>query len=116
MSEENKFVGIIMPRAIDDCLRIQSLLLGTGKSSLIRKIVAQHAGDNNWTLDSLLDRYATHLYSQWDLRWQDTVPFRDYLNQQRIDLDKKHKLPNRLIKSIAEKCEEQFQVNQSIKK
>lgn len=105
-----------MPESVDDCLRLQALMQDIPKGKLIRNVLMQAIDDNNWTVDNLIDRYSRHLYSQWDLRWRDKYSFDAFLAQARTDLREQNKLPDKLVKSIAEQCREQHRINQFVNK
>ena len=111
----DKFIAFLAPEEIDDCLRLQSLLKDTSKSTLVRGIVARFISNNNWDVEDLTDRYARHLYSQWDTRWREQIKFDQYIRDHKAFL-KKAKLPDRLIKRILELCEEQHSRNLSMTK
>ena len=109
-------IGFLVTEAVDDCLRLQSLLQGTGKGTLVRNIVIVYANDNGWTVEELTERYARHLYSQWELRWQEKIDFRSYMVKSAVDLQERYKLPERLSKRIIELCKEQHEIKQALKK
>lgn len=115
-SKNTKFVGVMLSEAVEDCFRLQALLESDTKSALMRSVLVQHANDNGWTVEKLVERYALHLYSQWNLRWKDKIDFRAYISQSNINLSTKHKLPARLVKQIISLCEEQHRINLSISK
>jgi len=110
---KNEFVGFLVPGALDDVLRLQTLLQSTRKGALIRDILIQYAADNNWSVEDAIERYATHLYSQWNLRWREKMDFRSYMAQSAVNMKDKYKLPTRLSKLILERCKEQHKLNQS---
>ena len=114
--KRRKNSAVWFPEAIDDCLRLQANLQCTHKATLIRSIVTKHANDNEWSVENLTERYAKHLYTQWDLRWKEKIDFRSYMAQSAGDLIEKHRLPNRLSKRIIELCEEQHKMHQLLSK
>jgi len=118
MPQQNnsKQVSLWLTEAVDDCLRIQAILQCSTKSTLIKEMVVQHANDNDWSVDKLTERYAKHLYTQWDLRWREKSDFRSYMTKSAVDLVEKYKLPIRLSTRIIKLCEEQHKRNQLLSK
>jgi hypothetical protein len=103
-----EYIGFLETEEMNECLMLQALLQGTGKSAIIRDIIHEVAVNNGWTVDTLTTRYAKHLHSQWDLRYRDRIPdFKDYLDKEKEHLENEQKLPKQLIKTIIKKCEEQ---------
>lgn len=103
----SEFMGVLLSKPLDNCLRLQSLLQGHSRGKLVRNIVQQYVEDNDWTEENLIERYALHLYNQWYLRYRETQPFNTYIDDSKKDLKLRHKLPENLIKAIIKECEEQ---------
>lgn len=103
----SEFVGLMLPKEVEVCVRLQSLLQGVKKSATIRKIIIKNLDDNGLTVAVLTERYATHLYTQWDLRYKDDSPFEQYIQDQKKYLLDVAKLPSELVDSIILECREQ---------
>ena len=104
---DSTFVGLNVPEAVYDCLRLQSHFQRVGKTVILGGIITQYLDDNDWSVDTLTERYAKNLYLQWDTRWRDSTSFDDYIEQQRKVMRGTFKLPERLITKIIDKCKEQ---------
>lgn len=115
-ARKDRFIGFLLPESVDDCLRLQAIMQEVAKGALIRNILMEHIDNNNWTVDNLIDRYARHLYSQWDLRWRDKYDFNSFIAEAKKNLRTKSKLPEKLIKPIIEQCKEQNRLNQFVNK
>ena len=114
--KNKEFVGFYVSETVNDCLRLQSLLQDLGRVGVLaRKILLDYAIENNWTVDDLVDRYAKVLYGQWDLRYKESTPFKDYLSNARVVMEERNKLPKRLIIAISTRCEELHQNQSAIK-
>ncbi len=111
-----KFVGFLVTEETDDHLRIQALLQGVTRSTLIRDIIQSYIDKSKWDSEDLIERYASYLYNQWDIRWRDTMLFREYLSEQRREMEHKHKLPLRLTMLVVSRCEELHRQTQSPRK
>lgn len=104
-------IGFLVSETIHDLIRLQSLLRGLKKGALIREIIREHAMANRWSVEDMTERYAKHLYSQWDMREKHTHSFGEYMLKVRKDLTAKEKLPKRLIEPILTQCKELHENN-----
>lgn len=105
--ELSEFMGLLLPKQLDNCLRLQALLQGTSRSAMTRKILQETMENNDWDEQNLVARYSQHLYSQWYLRYREATPFPEYLEQTKSKLVLKHKLPKSIIEAIIRECEEE---------
>jgi len=105
--ELSEFMGILLPKQLDNCLRLQALLQGTSRSAMTRKILQETMENNDWDEQNLIARYSQHLYSQWYLRYREATPFSYYLENIKSELKQKHKLPKSIIEAIIRECEEE---------
>ena len=111
MTPEIRHLGLKLPEALDNCLRLQSLIQGRGKSDLVRDIIQQYAEDNNWSEVEMLERFARYLYNQWDLRFRDKMTIEEYVHKRDMNV------PEPLLLVIISKCNEIVnQENQSTTK
>ena len=111
-----KHIGIMVTEGVNDLLCLRSLSQSTPKGTLIREIIITHIEDNNLTIDNLSERYATHMYSHWDLRWRDKMDFKAFMEKSKTDLRVRYKLPDRLIDPIIELCKEQHRIKELLRK
>jgi uncharacterized protein (DUF2249 family) len=93
-----------------------AILQDTPRAVLIRNIIEQHAIDHNLSLEILTDRYAHHLYSQWEFRWRDKYTFSEFMKRTDSDHRGKYKLTKKLNETIIQKCEELHRLRKSAKK
>jgi len=99
------FFGVWLLPEDYNCVRIQALLQGTSRGSLVRYIIRKYIVDNLWTEENLAKRYADHLHADWRLRLKDTTTFDRFLKDVEENLVKET-LPPYLIKAILERCRE----------
>jgi hypothetical protein len=112
MSTTHKeFIGVYIPEAVNDCLRLQSIIESKGKSEILREILETYMKDNSWTVEKLAENLSIHYYSRWYLKHRKNKTFAAYLKDVKIILNTNYKLPDRLIKLILEQCKEQQKKN-----
>jgi hypothetical protein len=104
MSKSN-FIGFLVPEDLDDCLRIQAIVHGEGKGSIIRKIIEEHASANKWSVDMLATEFADILYKRWYLHWKENMNWPAYIKRAETQLKDKNQ-PKHLIDTIIKKCRE----------
>jgi len=104
------FIGVFVSEETDNCLRLVSLLQGVSKSTLVRDILNDQAEDSDWTEPALIERYATIIHLQWDLRYKEKQTFHSYLTTIKGEMQTKNALPEYLQEKILKKCKD---LNQS---
>ena len=114
MEKKRKFVGTEMPEEYSDCLRLESLLQDIAQGALMRNILISWFEDRGWTSEDLVDRFAQHLYSQWNLRFKETVEYHEYIRMTKDDLIKA-KVSINLTQKIAHRCGVLKKENSAIK-
>ncbi|MBN2570511.1 MAG: hypothetical protein JXA68_00165 [Ignavibacteriales bacterium] len=110
--ELTNFVGILLPKELDNILRVQAVLQDTSFSALLRDILQKHAKERDWNSDGLIKKSAIYFSSEWNVRFSDTITFNEYLQRTKYTLEKKYKLPKHLVDNIIQECKEQQKLNQ----
>jgi len=100
------FVGVFVSEELDTQLRLIALLQGVTKSTLVRNILHGKMEDNDWTQDSLIERYATVLWTEWDLKYREMESLSSYLSVISNDLKAKKSVPLHIQAKIMAKCKE----------
>ena len=95
-----------MPKEMNYILRLRAFLQDSSRGALMRRIILDNIEENNFTVENLTERCASHLYHQWYSRYSETVPFETYLKESRTNLMEQN-LPENLITIIITECEEQ---------
>lgn len=101
-----KNIGIQIPEAAHDCLRLQSSISGITISSLLRSIIEDHIDEKGWSVDILVDEYASQIRSRWMLYWREQMNYMAYIRKTEADLSEKKTFPKNLIEMIVRKCRE----------
>ena len=101
-----EFMGTLLTKEVDTCLRLQSLLLGVSRAELVRELITDYIKEYEFTSEKLIERYATYIYSEWELRYKEKYRFKDYLSTHYIPAIRKQNHPEALILQIVKKCEE----------
>lgn len=107
--KQTEFIGFLVPEEIDDMLRLQSVLQGVPKGSLIRHMVETHIELSEWSINDLVDRFSAYHYSKWYTRYRDVKKFENYLFEAEEEMRNVHKLPERLILQTLKRCKEQHE-------
>ena len=107
--KENRteFIGLMVLMETEVCIRLQSLIQGISKSAVVRNLIQEHIDNNKLTIESLSQRYARYLYSQWELRYKELVDFEKYMKETEQTLLTVEKLYPELVDLILAECREQ---------
>lgn len=101
-----EFMGILLTKEIDTCLRLQSLLRGVSRAELIRDLVEEYLKSNQLSSESLLERYAEYIHTEWHFRFREKYTFKEFVRQHYVPAIKKQNHPDELVSLIIKKCEE----------
>ena len=109
--DNTEFIGFLGTQEMDDCLRLLAVMRETRKGPIIREILEYYLLKHNTTVESLTDGYASNLYSRWYTFHREKKNFDAYVKGVKEDLEKRQRLPRRLINEIVKKCKEQQKRN-----
>ena len=106
--KNSEFIGLLVPKETDNCLRLLSAIEDKGQGAVIRDILVEHFDHKyrQWSTDTLVDQLAQQLYSRWYSIYRDKKNLDAYLQGAKENLEIRHKLSKKLIIQISQKCKE----------
>ena len=102
----SEFMGILLTKETDNCLRLQSLLQGVSRGELTRNIIDKYVAENGLTTSVLIDRYSEYIYTEWRLRYKERYEFQEFVDKHYISVMEKQGQPRLLINGIVKRCKE----------
>jgi hypothetical protein len=102
----SEFIGFLVPKETDHCLRLLSAIEDKGKGAVLREILSTYLDHKGWDPHALVGILAQQLYSRWYTIYRDKKNLDAYLQGVKENLENRHKLPKKLITKIAQRCKE----------
>lgn len=114
--KNSEYIGFLVPKETDDCLRLLSAIEDSSRGAVLRQILDTYLKHKQWDETALVNQLAKQLYNRWYSIYRDKKNLDAYLQGAKENLETRHKLPKVLITQIAKRCKELQEKSQSKKK